>query len=90
MSRTILILGAGSNIGRAVAERFARDGYKVALAARSMADGISDDGFLNIQADLSDPYTVRHTFDATARAFGPPNIVVYNGMLVYRTTHVAK
>ena len=32
--KTVLILGAASDIGRAVAERFAADGYTVILAAR--------------------------------------------------------
>ncbi len=32
---TILIIGAGPNIGRSLAAKFAHDGYKVAIASRS-------------------------------------------------------
>lgn len=35
MSKTILTLGAGPGIGLATAQRFAREGYRVVLAARS-------------------------------------------------------
>jgi NADP-dependent 3-hydroxy acid dehydrogenase YdfG len=34
--RTALITGASSGIGKAIAENFARDGYDVILAARSV------------------------------------------------------
>jgi NAD(P)-dependent dehydrogenase (short-subunit alcohol dehydrogenase family) len=75
----ILILGAGPRLGRAVASKFASNGYKVALAARSISDGISPEGFLNIKTDLSDPTSVPMVFEAVEKSFGLPNIVVYNG-----------
>jgi short-subunit dehydrogenase len=34
MSRTIAIVGAGPGVGLAVAERFGREGFEVALIAR--------------------------------------------------------
>jgi NAD(P)-dependent dehydrogenase (short-subunit alcohol dehydrogenase family) len=77
----ILILGAGSNVGAAVAKKFAENGYKVALAARSLLDGIQPDGYLHIKADLSDPGNVPHIFSETRKSLGIPNIVVYNGLV---------
>jgi len=52
-SPVILILGAGPNIGQAVARTFASKGYKVALASRSLKEADSTDNQLNITADFS-------------------------------------
>jgi NADP-dependent 3-hydroxy acid dehydrogenase YdfG len=35
----MLLLGAGSNISQAVAEKFEAEGYRVAIAARRIEDG---------------------------------------------------
>ena len=78
-TKVILILGAGSRLGKAVASKFASNGYKVAVAARSISDGISPEGFLNIKIDLSDPTSVPKAFEAVEKSIGLPNIVVYNG-----------
>lgn len=77
--KVILILAAGSRVGAAIASKFASNGYKVALASRSMTDGISSKGFLHIKADLSDTASVPKIFKAVEDVFGYPNIVVYNG-----------
>jgi NAD(P)-dependent dehydrogenase (short-subunit alcohol dehydrogenase family) len=82
MPKVLLILGGGANIGAAVANKFAKGGYKVAIAARSVVDGLDDStGFLNIRADLSDPAVVPNIFDKARAKFGPPSVVVYNGTL---------
>ena len=78
-SRVILILGAGPRLGAAIASKFDGNGYKVALAARSVSDGISPEGFLHIRCDLSNPLSVHTIFQTVQQTFGYPNIVVYNG-----------
>lgn len=78
-SRVILVLGSGPNLGTALASTFAGSGYKVALAARSLTTSVTEEGLLNIQADLSDPQAVPQVFQKTVDTFGPPNVVVYNG-----------
>lgn len=75
----VLILGAGPRLGAAIASKFESNGYKVALAARSVSDGISPEGFLRIKCDLSNPLSVPKTFEIVEKSFGLPNIVVYNG-----------
>src|SRR3954449_5253317 len=35
MSRTVVVFGAGTGLGAAVARRFGREGYRVALVART-------------------------------------------------------
>tara|TARA_Y100000588_G_C14257180_1_gene925983 strand:- start:1250 stop:1987 length:738 start_codon:yes stop_codon:yes gene_type:complete len=60
---TILILGARSDIGKAVAHRFAQEGYSVQLAARNIGSLKPD------QADIKIRYSVPvslHEFDALA------------------------
>lgn len=59
MSRSVLILGANSDIARACAHRYAQDGYAIRLAARDTNALASD------AADIA----LRHRVDVTAHAF---------------------
>ena len=61
MSRTVLILGAASDMARAIARAFASDGYGIQLAARS-PERLEED-----RADLVTRYGIEvtlHAFDA--------------------------
>lgn len=78
-SPVILILGAGPNIGQAVARTFASRGYKVALAARSLNEADSTDNQLNITSDFANPDDVVNAFKRVNKVFGIPSVVVYNG-----------
>ncbi|OAA69348.1 NAD(P)-binding domain protein [Akanthomyces lecanii RCEF 1005] len=75
----LLVIGAGPRLGQSVADKFANEGYRVALAARSLTSGLSSAGMLKIKADLSDPNSVSSIFQTVHNTWGPPNIVVYNG-----------
>ena len=48
----LLVLGAGPRIGCAVAERFAQDGYEVAVALRIGVGGRTEERVLSIRADF--------------------------------------
>jgi NAD(P)-dependent dehydrogenase (short-subunit alcohol dehydrogenase family) len=76
----LLVLGAGPKIGLAVANSFAAKGYKVALAARSLQEGVGEDGFLRIKADFENAERVRDVFAKVRKELGIPSVVVYNGM----------
>lgn len=79
--RTVLILGSGPRIGVAVSEKFAADGYKVALVSRKGTDSINEKGYLSLQADLAnpDPSILASVFDKVKIEFKEaPSIVVYN------------
>lgn len=78
-SPVILILGAGPNIGQAVARTFALRGYKVALAARSLDEADSTDNRLNITSDFSNSNDVVNAFKRVNKVFGIPSVVIYNG-----------
>ncbi|OKL60157.1 hypothetical protein UA08_04903 [Talaromyces atroroseus] len=77
-SPVILILGAGPNIGQAVARTFASKGYKVALAARSLREEDSTDNHLHITSDFANPDDVVDAFTQTKKVLGIPSVVVYN------------
>jgi NAD(P)-dependent dehydrogenase (short-subunit alcohol dehydrogenase family) len=78
-SPVVLILGAGSNVGKHVARAFASKGYKVALAARSLKEADDTPDQINIPSDLSDPDSVVRTFAKAEEKLGVPSVVVYNG-----------
>ncbi|KAF2731141.1 putative short chain type dehydrogenase [Polyplosphaeria fusca] len=77
-SPIVLILGAGPNVGKAVAHKFAAKGYKVALAARSVKEADSTDTQLNIPSDFSKTDDVVNAFAKAKEVFGIPSVVVYN------------
>ncbi len=52
MVKTLLVLGAGSDIGRAVADRFARAGFDLILAARRPEELKADQSDLEIRHDI--------------------------------------
>jgi NAD(P)-dependent dehydrogenase (short-subunit alcohol dehydrogenase family) len=81
ISPVILILGAGPNIGQSVARAFASQGYKVALASRSLKEADSTADQLNLKVDFGNPEEVANAFTKTKKALGIPSVVVYNGKL---------
>jgi NAD(P)-dependent dehydrogenase (short-subunit alcohol dehydrogenase family) len=79
--RTALIIGTGSGISAAVARRLAREGLKVALAARDVGKLgalAAEIGAKTFAADASDPAAVAALFEATDASIGEPDVVVYN------------
>lgn len=82
-SPVILILGAGPNIGQAVARIFASKGYKVALVARSIKEADSTEGQLNIASDFANTDDVVNVFTRVKKELGIPTVVVYNGRSGY-------
>ncbi|KAL2671301.1 hypothetical protein Neosp_013881 [[Neocosmospora] mangrovei] len=80
-----LILGAGPNIGQAVARTFASKGYKVALASRSLKEADSTENQLNIPSDFSKPDDVVNAFTKVKKVFGIPSVVIYNVAAVHFT-----
>ena len=80
------ILGVGPGLGTAVARRFAREGFAVALMARSEASvagarkGIEGDGgtALPVLVDAMDPASVEEAFGRVRDEIGDPEVFVYN------------
>ncbi len=75
----VLILGAGPRIGASVADKFARDGYQVALASRKGTGGKNEKGYLSLNADFNNPDSIPALFDAVKTEFKTvPSVVIYN------------
>ncbi|KAI0834765.1 hypothetical protein F5Y06DRAFT_147693 [Hypoxylon sp. FL0890] len=75
----VLILGVGPRIGTSVAEKFASNGYKVAVASRSGSGTKTAEGVLSLKADFANPDSVPALFDAVKAEFHTfPNVVIYN------------
>lgn len=85
MSKTIAIFGAGPALGMSVARRFGREGFQVALVARtrSTLDGFVDElATEGVEAaafttDLTDPGGLADTIAAIEERFGHLDVVEY-------------
>ena len=76
----VLILGAGPRIGISVAQKFASDGYQVAVASRSgTGTKTTTNGFLSLKADFTQPDSIPALFEAVKAEFHTaPSTVIYN------------
>ncbi|MFB7358188.1 SDR family NAD(P)-dependent oxidoreductase [Streptomyces gardneri] len=89
---TAVVVGAGPGIGKAVASRFAREGYSVAVIARrketveQVAAEIGRDGgrVLALTADSTDEAGLRAALDTVGKELGPVDAAVYNAALIRR------
>lgn len=78
----LLVLGAGPKIGLSVANAFAAKGYKIALAARSLEEGVGEDGYLRLKIDLAKTEEIQKVFTQVKEKLGVPSVVVYNGLSI--------
>jgi NAD(P)-dependent dehydrogenase (short-subunit alcohol dehydrogenase family) len=82
VTRTAVVTGAGSGIGRHVARAFLDAGYQVALAGRreeplrETADG--SDAALVVPADVGDPASVAALFEEVRRGWGRVDVLFNN------------
>ena len=84
MPKTALVTGAGSGIGRAVAQALLQQGYNVALAGRRLdalketAAGFASARAMCVATDVADPAQVVALFDACAAKFGRLDLLFNN------------
>ena len=71
----VLVTGGNRGIGRAIAERFVAEGYRVAVTARS---GEGPEGTLTVRADVTDAAAVDAAFTEVEGALGPVDVLVAN------------
>jgi NAD(P)-dependent dehydrogenase (short-subunit alcohol dehydrogenase family) len=78
---TALIVGAGTGLSASLARLLARDGLRVALAARNsekLAPLCAETGAKAFACEATDPGQVARMFAAVEAATGTPDVVIYN------------
>ncbi len=91
-----IVTGAGSGIGRAIANRLAVEGAKVVIndinlqRAQQTVSSIADLGYVAIACagDISNEQDINATFDLCEQAFGPCDILVNNAGIVQQKPFV--
>jgi NAD(P)-dependent dehydrogenase (short-subunit alcohol dehydrogenase family) len=86
----IAVVGAGPGVGLAVARRFAREGYRVALFARrpealdEYTSELSRAGFeaYGFSADAGNEGSLRKAFAECKERLGAPDVLVYNAAVL--------
>ena len=81
MTKTALIVGAGSGISASFARQLARDGYTLALAARDVAKLVAlatEIGASVHACDAADPASVDRLFAEVDRAFPKLDVCLFN------------
>jgi len=91
MPKTIIITGAGSGIGRATAEAFLEDGYRVGLIGRRVeplkAAANDHENALILPCDVSKPDEVEAAFETALNAWGRLDVLFNNaGIGSFSTT----
>jgi citronellol/citronellal dehydrogenase len=96
--KVALVTGSSRGLGKAIAQRLAREGATVALTARTMDPDIKYDGSLRqtleeitaaggaavaVQADLSKPEERTHLFADVVARVGAPDILVNNAAVTF-------
>ena len=71
----VFVTGGNRGIGLAIAQRFAKDGFKVAISYR---DQIPTDDFYMVKADVTDSKSIDSAIDEIEKNLGPLEVVVVN------------
>src|SRR5437899_11720873 len=90
--RTVIVTGAGSGFGEAIATRFAREGARVVVAdvneesGRRVASAIAAEGGTArfVRTDVSRSAEVKAMIDLALSAFGGPDALFNNAGLPHR------
>lgn len=89
-NKVVVITGASSGIGKALAEKFAAEGYNLALAARRigrLADlqkKLSRVEILPVQTDVTSEADCKNLIDKTVEKFGKIDILINNAGISMR------
>lgn len=82
--KTLFIIGGGVKIGASVARRFASEGFKTGLIARTqatidaMSEAVGPGVVTGARGDASDAESLNRGLDALIAEMGQPDVVLYN------------
>lgn len=90
MSSLCTIVGMGAGVSMAVAKRFGREGFRIAMIARresALQKHVQQLQALNIEsvpfvADIADFSALKIAFDSLRSSLGEPNVLVYNAAVI--------
>ena len=71
----VFVTGGNRGIGLAIAQRFAKDGFKVAISYREQKP---NDDFYMVKADVTDSKSIDAAIDEIEKNLGPLEVVVIN------------
>lgn len=74
----LLLFGAGANTGLATAEKFAKEGYKVAAVSNHPSAELKETAHLILPTEWTNPSSVETVFETVTKELGAPNVVIYN------------
>ena len=82
MSKVLLVVGAGPGLGASIGRRFSEEGFKVALASRSLekVSAVCENvpGAKGFACDATNEDDVNRLFSEVTQSFGTPTAVVFN------------
>ncbi|MGE3691782.1 MAG: SDR family oxidoreductase [Novosphingobium sp.] len=87
MAKVIVITGAGSGLGRAIARMFAQDGDNVVLLGRTLSKlervaAELGDRAMPVACDIGDPDQVRAAFAQIAERHGKIDVLINNAAMI--------
>jgi meso-butanediol dehydrogenase/(S,S)-butanediol dehydrogenase/diacetyl reductase len=85
-SRVALVTGGSRGIGRAIVDRLAADGYRVASCGRSTRPEDLAPDVLWVSADVADPAAVGTLLASVRDGLGPVDLLVNNAGLLVTST----
>ena len=88
LAKVCAVVGVGPGLGRALCERFGKEGFDIAMMARSfdrlealrhelLDVGVSAHAFA---ADAGDPESLRDAFTDVQNTLGSPDVLIYNAV----------
>lgn len=88
-NKVVIVTGAGSGIGRAIAVLFAQEGAKV-VASDMNVEGIDNSAALSLKVDVSRQTEVDNLIDETVKKYGTVDILVNNAGIMDNFMPVAE
>jgi NAD(P)-dependent dehydrogenase (short-subunit alcohol dehydrogenase family) len=93
VNKVVIVTGAGHGIGRAIAERFGREGASVVVndvdeaRAHQVAQAIPGGQAIAVAADVSNKKQVDALFDSAVARFGTVDVLVNNAGNIHAARH---
>ncbi|KDR74023.1 hypothetical protein GALMADRAFT_71414 [Galerina marginata CBS 339.88] len=83
------ILGAGTNVGAALAAKLHENGYRVALGSRNpKVAETGNEAYFEVKVYVQNRQSIESAFDIVVEKLGPVSVVIYNGTFLAASVHI--